>query len=412
MIPKFKFSLMCLSLCFLWVSPARAGTPITESLPRVFKADPHALANARAGYIAQESSLKPAVAVLFTDAAEALKITPPSVMDKHQIPPSGDKHDYMSQAPYYWRDTNSPNSGYIRRDGEHNPEAAADSDSKGLKLVCSTVQTLALAYYFSGDEKYAAKAAKILRVWFLNPATKMNPNLNFGQGIPGKVTGRPQGLISVDCLADAVDAIGLLAGSKSWSAADQRGMLGWMTPYFKWLTTSEIGLGEAAAKNNHGTCYDVQATVIALFIGNTNYARRVVLDARTVRIARQIEPDGRQPLELARTRGLHYSLKNLLGLIDLARIGQNLGVDLWHYATPDGRSISRALEFLSSYADQEIKWPYQQIDKLNYAEISEVLLRAVPEYPGNTNLTGALKYFPANDLAASRSRLLFKTGTN
>ena len=408
----FKLALICFSLCSQWVSADQAETPQRENLPRVFKADPHVLAKSKAGYVAGDSSLKPSFTALFADAIEALKIHPPSVMDKHQVPPSGDKHDYMSQAPYYWPDTNSPDGPYIRRDGEHNPEAYADTNERGLKLACGSAQTLALAYYFSGDEKYAAKASEILRVWFLNPTTKMNPNLNFGQGIPGKVTGRPAGLISAACLADAVDVLGLLAGSKSWTAADQKGMVDWMTQYFQWLTTSKIGVGELNAKNNHGTLCDIQATVIGLFIGKTDYARRIILDVRTNRIARQIEPDGKQPLELARTRGLHYSLKNLQGLMDLASIGQNLGVDLWHYATPDGRSILRALEFLSPYANQNKKWPYQQIDQLNYDELSDVLLRAVPEYPSNTNLTSALKYFPAKDLAASRSRLLFDTGSN
>ena len=409
MVPKFKLALILFSLfsqqaLIAGAAPAQAA----ENLPRVFKANPRALANAKIQRTAGDSALKPAFDRLFSDAARALKIEPHSVMDKHQVPPSGDKHDYVSLAPYYWEDPNSPKGGYVRRDGEHNPAAVADNDSEGLKSVCANAQTLALAYYFSGDETYAAKAAEILRVWFLDSATKMNPNLNFGQGIPGQVTGRPQGLISVDCLADAVDAIGLLAGSKSWTAADQKGMLGWMTRWFEWLTTSEIGLGEAAAKNNHGTCYDVHATVIALFIGNTDYARKTVMDARAVRIARQIEPDGRQPLELARTRSLHYSLKNLHGLIDLATIGENLGVDLWNYATPDGRSISRALEFLAPYANQKKKWPYQQIDKVKYAELGELLMQAAAVYRRNS-LSDGLKCFAADELAASRNRLLFKT---
>jgi hypothetical protein len=86
-------------------------------------------------------------------------------------------------------------------------------------------------------------------------------------------------------------------------------------------------------------------------------------------------------------------------------------VDLWHYSTPDGRSISRALEFMASYANPDNKWAYKQIDKFNRAELSEVLLRAAPEYPG-TSLSGTLKYFPADELASSRSRLMFKTEGN
>ena len=357
------------------------------------------------------SSLRPALDKLLSEADHALKIKPPSVMDKHRIPPSGDKHDYMSQAPYYWRDSDSPDSPYVRRDGEHNPEVDVDFDAKGLAHVCSTAQTLGLAFYFSGDEKYAAKATEILRVWFLQPTTKMNPNLNFGQGIPDEVEGRPSGLIAARGLVDVVDAIGLLARSKSWTPADQQGMVDWMTQYLQWLTTSKIGLGEAHAKNNHGSFYDTQAAAIGLFIGKTDFARKIIEDARSVRIARQIEPDGRQPLELTRTKSFHYSLFNLRALIDLASIGRNLGVDLWHYTTPDGRSIPHALEFMAVYANPDKKWPYKQIQAPRRADLGELLLRAAPECH-DASLSAALKYFPADEFAASRSRLLFKTEFN
>jgi hypothetical protein len=46
-----------------------------------------------------------------------------TVMEKKQIPPSGDMHDYMTIAIYFWPDPKKPNGlPYIRRDGEINPE--------------------------------------------------------------------------------------------------------------------------------------------------------------------------------------------------------------------------------------------------------------------------------------------------
>ncbi|HTS17642.1 MAG TPA: alginate lyase family protein [Verrucomicrobiae bacterium] len=407
-----KLVLIGFCVCFPGALAARADAPQTSTnLPRVFEADPHVLADAKAGLAAGHSSLRPALDKLLSEADHALKMKAPSVMDKRRIPPSGDKHDYMSQAPYYWRDTDSPDSPYVRRDGEHNPEVDVDFDAKGLAHVCSSAQTLGLAWYFSGDEKYAAKATEILRVWFLEPASKMNPNLNFGQGIPDEVDGRPSGLIAARGLLDVVDAVGLLARSKSWTVADQQGMVDWMTQYFQWLTTSKIGLGEAHAKNNHGSFYDTQAAAIGLFIGKTDFARKVIEDARSVRIARQIEPDGRQPLELVRTKSFHYSLFNLRALIDLASIGRNVGVDLWHYTTPDGRSIPQALGFMAVYANPDKKWPYKQIQEPRRADLGELLLRAAPECQ-DASLSSALKFFPADEFTASRTRLLFKTALN
>jgi Alginate lyase len=384
------------------------GGETTTALPKVFYADPRVLADAKARLAAGDVSLKPALDRLLEQANRALKISPPSVMDKHRIPPSGDKHDYVSQAPYFWPDPDSPNHHYIRRDGERNPAAGVDSDAGRLASVCSNVPTLALAYYFTGDGKYAIKAAEILRVFFLDPATRMNPNLNYGQGIPGKVNGRSAGLITARGFVPLMDAPGLLAGSKAWTSADQDAMTAWLNQYFTWLTTSRIGLGEFHAKNNHGSFYDCQAAAIALFLGRTNFARNLILEARTNRIARQIEPDGRQPFELRRTKSFSYSTFNLRALMELASIGQNLGIDLWHYHAPDGGGIYQALAFLAPYADPVKKWPYQQIHGYNHNALSDLLLRAIPEYP-NSALADELKFYPADELAASRSRLMFKT---
>ena len=396
--------------CILWAG-SQFGVLADESapaLPRVFCGDQQVLASAKTKIVAGDASLNPALEQLLADANRLLTRKPVSVMDKKQIPPSGDKHDFISQAPYFWRDTNSPDGKYIRRDGERNPEAAADSDAGHFGSVCSGAHTLALAFYFSGDEKYVAKVAEIIRVWFLNPETRMNPNLKYGQGIPGEVEGRPTGLIGARGLADLVDAIGLLAGSKSWTTNDQRGMTAWVGDYFQWLTTSKIGLGEDAASNNHGTFYDVQAVSLALFLGKTDWAREKLLQARTKRIADQIEPDGKMPRELARTLSFNYSLFNLQAEMELAALGSSAGVDLWHYQTADGRSILKAVEFMAPYADPNSEWPYKQISKPNRNELGELLLRAAAEFPESKPVQEALNFYQAGDFAENPARLYLK----
>lgn len=385
---------------------SRADQPAVMPV-NVFSADQQTLAASKLALAKGNSALKPVLSQLLEDVDARLDQKPPSVMDKKLVPPSGDKHDYISQAPYYWRDTNSPDGKYVRHDGERNPESKADSDAGRLGGVCSGVHTLGLAYYFTDNEKYAAKAAELMRVFFLNPATRMNPNLNFGQGIPGEVEGRPTGLIGARGLADLVDGIGLLAGSKSWTADDQQKMKAWAGAYFHWLTTSKIGLGEDAASNNHGTFYDVQAVSLALFIGNTNYAREKLLTARQKRVAQQIEPDGKMPRELARTLSFNYSLFNLRAEMSLADLGRVAGVDLWHYQTTDGRSLLKAVEFMAPYADPKREWPYKQIHKANRSELNDVLRRAAVEYPESNAIAEALKFSNKEDNSPSRLYLRF-----
>ena len=119
-------------------------------------------------------------------AEKLLEAKPLSVMDKSVIPPSGDKHDFMSIGPYWWPDSNKPDGlPYIRRDGERNPEYQNITDESFLTRTIGVVDTLAISFYITRDLRFAQKAAELIRVWFLNDETKMNPNMKHAQYIPG-----------------------------------------------------------------------------------------------------------------------------------------------------------------------------------------------------------------------------------
>ena len=374
--------------------------------PRVFLLDATQLRLMRQRIHDGDKTIAGAWAKLERDAQEALSEGPFSVVNKERTPPSGDKHDYMSQAPYFWPDPKSPSGlPYIRRDGERNPEINKITDHRSLDQVESSVDTLALAYYFKGDERYAAKAAQLLRAFFLDPPTRMNPNLQYAQFIPGVNTGRGIGLIETRGLTRVVDAVGLLAGSTSLTAIDERGLHEWFGRFLQWMLESKNGRDEAAAKNNHGTYYDVQVVSYALFVGRKELAVRVLQDARQKRIALQIESDGRQPLELARTKAWSYSNGNLDGLMLLARLGEHCGVDLWNYQTTDGRSIRKALEFLIPIALGERKWAYQELGGLQPQMLFPLMRRGANVY--HDKQYQALMAKIADVSSTDRSRLIY-----
>jgi hypothetical protein len=329
-----------------------------------------------------DKTLDSALAALRRDAQAALKADSYSVVDKKSTPPSGDKHDYMTLAPYFWPNPETPDGlPYIRRDGEYNPEVEKLPDRIVMNKMAADASTLALAYYFTGEEKYAAKASELLRAWFLDPATRMNPNLEYGQAIRGVNTGRGIGIIETSVLAEMLDYVGLLADSTAWTPADQRGLEKWFAEYLKWLQDSPHGRKESAAKNNHGTFYDLQVARFALFTGNEKLAVEMLREVGPKRIAVQIEPDGRQPLELSRTKALGYSLANLRGLILLARLAEKVQVDLWNYRTADGRCIPKALDYVLPYALGEEKWPYKQITGWSAQAAHSLLRWAALKYP-------------------------------
>jgi hypothetical protein len=371
-----------------------------------FGARPGALEKAKAAAPNDESVAK-ALKKLIADADKALAVTPPSVMQKTKVPPSGDKHDYMSIAPYYWPNPATKDGlPYQRKDGKVNPESReeAANDTLRARLVGTTVETLALGYYFTGDEKYAEHAAKVLRTWFLDPATKMTPHFRFAQAVPGVNDGRGTGLIEARGLADAADAASLLVGSKYWSAADQQALVAWGEVYFEWLLASKNGQDEHAAKNNHGTWYDVQAVKWALVLGRMEKAKELCIAAGPGRIGVQVEPDGKQPLELARTASFSYSCFNLLALSTLAGLSEHAGVDLWHHKTADGRSIRAALDFLVPYLGKDPKpWTLQQIHESKPDEVLPVLRAAALAY-GDERFESLLKEY--SDHRSKRLQLL------
>lgn len=362
------------------IAQTAVGTESIVVQPRVFLLDTKMLAHLKSA--ASSDSRKQEVVKAVTTAADnAMHEGPFSVMQKAITPPSGDKHDYMSQAPYFWADPTKPNGlPYIRRDGERNPELKKISDHDNLGRMAEDARKLALAYYLTGNIAYADRSSLFLRTWFLDPATRMNPNLEFGQGIPGINTGRGIGLIETRSLMSVVDAVGLLAGSKAWNEADQEGIKNWLAQFLNWMQTSEKGKDEDAAKNNHGTWYDLQVTDYALFLGKRDLAVDTLNRVKTRRIALQIEPDGRQPLELARTNAFSYSIGNLDGLMQLAWLGNRVGVDLWSFRTSDGRSIRIALDFLLPYATGVKKWDYEQIGGFHGDALLPQLQRASVEY--------------------------------
>jgi hypothetical protein len=333
------------------------------SLPAVYSWSAQNLATAREGLAHGDTALQPALDQLRKDADRALLVRPFSVMDKLAAPPSGDKHDYVSRAPYWWLDPQNPRGPYIRHDGLRNPESedARFSDYPSWTKVSAAIETLGLAYYFTRNEAYAEHAAKLVRTWFLDPATRMNPNINFGQYVSGVNDGREEGVLEFRPLMGVCDALALLADSAAWTEKDTQAFHDWLTLYVTWVRESRLGRTEAAAVNNHGTWCDAQLADLALVLGQRDAARDLARAGLEKRLARQVEPDGRQPLELARTKSLNYSLLNLEGLFNLARLGAHVDVDWWNYTTPDGRSLRVALRYLAPYADPGKAWPKQDV---------------------------------------------------
>ena len=366
------FLLPALLCCGVTNNPVPPGKP-----PGVYALDATALEKNKKSVAAGDAELMESYRKLLKDADKALQSPLVSVMEKKGMPPSGDKHDYMSLAPYFWPDPAKPDGlPYIRKDGQTNPEVKEYKDKEYMPALCDDALTLGLAYYFSDNGAYAEHAAALLRTWFLDPATRMNPNLNFAQAIKGVNDGRGAGLIDSRHFVKVIDAIGLLQGSKYWKEEDQKGMQQWFADFLNWMQTSKNGIAEMNAKNNHGAWYDAQRLAMALFTGNNELAKKIAQNAAE-RLDKQMDDNGSFPAEMERTISLHYTVFAMEAFFKIARMSEFTGFDFWNTTTPTGKSLKKAFEAVKPYLLQEKEWTGQQIKDFDYEEGYYLLLEGL-----------------------------------
>ncbi len=339
--------------------------------PRFVVLEPEELARGKA--MADRDEVSKALSTLVTGCNWALEQAPRSVVFSEKEMPGTDPHDYVSLSTYYWPNPDTPDGlPWVLKDGEVNP-VAATHDKKSLDFVCSQARILALGHAFTSNKAYAVHAAKLLRVFFLDPATRMNPNLAHAQMITGKNTGTASGIIDSRVLLKILDVPALLASSKALSPAEVAGLKKWCGEYLDWLLTSKHGLHEGQAANNHGTWYDAQVVGLALFAGRQETAKAQLAKVAS-RLETQFNAEGLQPKEILRTKSLNSQLFNLEGLFVLALMGEKIGDNLWAFTSPSGRSLRQALDALRPYLRGDRAWPHQQLRELSTGDMRQVAL--------------------------------------
>jgi len=293
-----------------------------------------------------------------------------TITENENLQASKDPHDYFSTARYYWPDPSKPDGlPYIRKDGETNPQHSEVSDEKKLNDMIHAVEYLSLAYFLTGQERYAEEAGKFLRGFFLNQTTRMNPNMNYSQSVPGGAEGRGSGVIDSREFMRISDFLFLISKSPSWTDQDRSAMKAWWTEYAQWLQTSKIGLEEKKAHNNHGAVYDVQLAAVLVMAEKEEDAKKVLGESLSARLDSQITPEGKQPWELARTKSWSYSCFNLKNICKGAVMARSLGIDLWSHEGEGGRgSLKKAMLYLVPFLKNPENWPEKQITKFDSKE--------------------------------------------
>jgi hypothetical protein len=347
--------------CFLVLCTTSMFAQINESkaTPSLLLGQGDQLPRIKAELAAGNPDLVDALKEIIHNANTALEQPVANVVDEGDLPPSGDPHDYYSYSPYWWPNPDNPDGPYIWRDGEINPDRYT-SDISRIEAMVYRVTSLVPAWYFTGEERYAESAVEQLRTWFLNPETKMNPNVQFGQKRRGHNYNSPSGVLEAWRMRWVIDCAILLESFPGWTKDDANALRNWFSQFATWMVESPTGIEESMQPNNHGTWYNAQLILYSLYGKNFDLARKQ-LDEMPARIFSQVFIDGRQPQELIRTRSLNYSIYNARGLITVSRLGNHLDYDLFAYRSLEGRSIRLAVDYMTPFILREKEWPIIQI---------------------------------------------------
>ncbi|MEK6281918.1 MAG: alginate lyase family protein [Acidobacteriota bacterium] len=289
-------------------------------------------------------------------ANQYMKETPITITASKSPRSAGGVHDFFSEGDYWWPDPNNPDGPYMQRDGMTNPDNFTDHRRYLMRLSVQ-VPALAAAWKITRDRRYAQHAARHLRAWFIDEQTRMNPSLQFAQAIKGRVTGRGIGIIDTIHLVEVAQAVRVIEKSGALSSDDQKAIKQWFADYLSWMTTHKYGIDEREAKNNHGTCWVMQVAAFAGLTGNEELLAYCRNRFKTVLVPNQIAADGSFPEELRRTKPYAYSLFNLEAMGTICRLLSTHENNLWKFGTADGRSVSKAMEFMVPFVRDKKSWP-------------------------------------------------------
>ncbi len=290
-------------------------------------------------------------------ATQYLREAPITITSFQSTRSGGGVHDYFSEGDYWWPDPDNPKGPYIQKDGLTNPNNFVGHRQALIRLSLQ-VPALTAGWMLTRDRRYANHAIKHLRAWFIEEKTLMNPSLLYAQAIKGRYTGRGVGIIDTLHLVEVARAATLLEQGGVMSPSERAGLRAWFDTYLTWMNTHEYGKAERDAKNNHGTCWALQAAEFARYLSRRDITSFCKDRYKTTIVPGQIAPDGSFPEELKRTKPYGYSLFNLDALAGLCQVLSTEADNLWLFETKDGRGVRKALAFMVPFIADKASWKY------------------------------------------------------
>jgi hypothetical protein len=252
------------------------------------------------------------------------------------------------------------------------PPPLFTAHSDALFTLGLAVPALAAAYLLTADERYAERAVLHLHAWFVDPATRMTPSLNYGQVQPPLTTGRFQGILETLPLVEIAQAIPFLAISPALSHATLDALHAWFAAYLHWLTAPEDSGPRLPAlardqKDHHATSWLLQATAYAtLAVAQSDVAKAedtMLADLRQhfrrVTLRAQISADGTFRHELDSATPYRNSLFNLDLMAGVCQLLSTRFESIWDYQLEDGPGMRSAIAYHFPFIANRGLWPFR-----------------------------------------------------
>jgi hypothetical protein len=268
----------------------------------------------------------------------------------------GGAHDFFSEADYFWPNPANPSGPYKEIDGKSNPDNFQDHRKAMIRLSLA-VPALTAGFVLTKKRVYAEAAKAHLLAWFVAPETRMTPSLQYAQGVRnGGPAGRSYGIIDTLHLVEVARSAKALRGVMT--AREYAAVQAWFGEYVRWMNTSEPGMKERDATNNHGICWALQAAEFARLTGDEAMRAEVKKRFIEVQLPMQMAKDGSFPRETARTKPYGYSIFNF---DVMAALCWSLGGEVFErFQLPDGRGMCLAANWLFPFLKDRSKWPFAQ----------------------------------------------------
>lgn len=265
---------------------------------------------------------------IISQANASLNTAPQSVTFGGKIPLSGDIHDYYTDPTYLTDGVPYPNRDRY--------------DMDAYQTFASAVKNLGFGYAFTQDNRYAEKAISLIKVFCLDPATKLNP----------KITSGDASIVFMNQGAILLHGVDLLLSYPDWPSNE-------LAEFKAWINAMASLYKHKASRNNFGN-WQVLFLMLSAVILNDNSLLQFAISEWKGLIDVQVRSDGALIYEITRTNSLSYSTYSIQPMIMGAEVARHQHVNLYDYKMADGRSLELVLDFHASYFVNPTQWPYRQ----------------------------------------------------